>query len=65
MSAARPGDTTRVWCKYCSEYPRRSRQAGSGMCVEATSGRSLDSRPCEPKLTIAGRLRKLFGRPIG
>jgi hypothetical protein len=55
----------RVWCRYCTEYPARSKQPGSGMCVEATSGRSLDSRPCEPKLTASGRLRRLFGMRIG
>ena len=55
----------RVWCRYCTEYPDRSKQPGSGMCVEATSGRSIDSRPCEPKLTPAGRFRKLFGMRIG
>jgi hypothetical protein len=54
-----------VWCRYCTEYPARSRQPGSGMCVAANSGRSIDSRPCAPKLTLTARLRKLFGRPIG
>jgi len=61
----RPGAETQVWCRYCTEYPARSRQPGSGMCMESTSGRSVDSRPCVPKLTVAGRLRKLFGMRIG
>jgi hypothetical protein len=59
------GADTRVWCRYCREYPARSRQPGSGMCVEAISGRSVDSRPCRPRLTLTGRVRKLLGLPIG
>ena len=54
-----------VWCRYCSEYPARSRQPGSGMCMESNSGRSVDSRPCTPELTLTGRLRKVFGMRIG
>lgn len=67
MSAARTdrGTDQRVWCRYCQEYPSRSRQPGSGMCVQAASGRSMDSRPCSPRLTLAGRLRKVLGLPIG
>lgn len=55
----------RVWCRNCKEYPARSRQAGSDMCVQAASGRSVDSRPCSPRLTFAARIRKIFGRRIG
>ena len=67
MSAQRDsgGTGAPVWCRYCQEYPARSRQPGSGMCVQASSGRSMDSRPCRPRLTLAARLRKLLGRPIG
>jgi hypothetical protein len=63
--AARGDAAGRVWCRYCAEYPARSRQPGSGMCVAAASARSSDSRPCRPRLTLTGRVRKLFGRPIG
>jgi hypothetical protein len=54
-----------VWCRYCKEYPARSKQPGSGMCVQATSGRSMDSRQCRPRLTLAARVRKLMGLRIG
>lgn len=54
-----------VWCKYCAHYPDRNRQPGTGRCVSPASTRSPDSRPCVPKLTLAGRIRKLFGQPIG
>jgi hypothetical protein len=56
---------TRVWCRYCGEYPARNKQPGSGMCVAASSTRSSDSRPCEPKVTLAGRMRRLLGMKIG
>lgn len=59
------GADTRVWCRYCREYPARGRQPGSDMCVETTSGRSVDSRPCRPRLTFVARVRKLFGLRIG
>ncbi|MGB4594080.1 MAG: hypothetical protein WBI63_09970 [Coriobacteriia bacterium] len=53
----------RVWCKYCREYPARSRQGNR--CIVVSSDRSIDSRPCEPRLTLAGRIRKLCGLKIG
>jgi hypothetical protein len=58
-------EVSKVWCKYCVKYPERNRQPGTGMCVSPASNRSPDSRPCEPQLTLAGRIRKLLGRPIG
>jgi len=59
------GRGEQVWCRYCKEYPARSKQPGSGMCVQAMSGRSMDSRPCRPRLTLAARMRKLLGLRIG
>lgn len=56
---------TRVWCRYCAEYPVRNRQPGSGMCIEPGAGRSVDTRECRPRLTLVGRLRKLLGMRIG
>ncbi len=53
-----------IWCKYCKEYPVRRRQPGSNLCIEG-QGRSIDARPCEPRLTAAGRVRKLLRLPIG
>jgi hypothetical protein len=65
MTPASERGSQRVWCRYCKEYPARSKQPGSGMCVQATTGRSVDSRPCVPRLTLAARLRKLLGLAIG
>lgn len=53
-----------VWCKYCKEYPVRRRQPGSNLCIEG-QGRSIDARPCQPRLTLAGHIRKSLHMPIG
>ncbi|MDA3937619.1 MAG: hypothetical protein PF636_12360 [Actinomycetota bacterium] len=56
---------TRVWCKYCVYYPERNRHVGSGNCIDTVSTRSTDSRACQPRLTVAGKLRRMVGMRIG
>lgn len=48
-----------VRCSDCLNYPVWHRQPGSDMCISVASERSLESRPCEP------RLRPRAGRVAG
>ena len=41
---------SKVRCSDCLNYPAWHRQPGSDMCISVASDRSLESRPCEPRL---------------